>query len=307
MRLRRELLSSAGSRPALETSRASSSPSRSPSSFSPRTRTGISAGSSGGSPRAATRSSSRRMLPGLLSLAALGEVNLVGRDELGVTAVERLRPIRVDDAFRVMCEFDAERSELFLSRATILVEGMTEKISPAVRVPSARPSTPTVSRSRSSSAAARPTCRSSSRSADEPGFRSSSSMTATFGRSCEPLEDDLRLNALIRKLAGARRTVVLDPDFEARSRVSRERAQAGTRLVPAGARAARRAAGAARARRTARAQVRGTRVSRRTADPTRGTSGRSRRSRHRLLRRAGDRHPRRARPSPPRTRDGLPG
>ena len=28
-----------------------------------------------------------------------------------------------------MCEFDAERSELFLSRAAILVEGMTEKIS----------------------------------------------------------------------------------------------------------------------------------------------------------------------------------
>src|SRR4029450_3327016 len=54
--------------------------------------------------------------------------NLVSRDGLGVTAVERLRPVRVDDAFRVMCEFDAERSELFLSRAAILVEGMTEKI-----------------------------------------------------------------------------------------------------------------------------------------------------------------------------------
>ena len=66
--------------------------------------------------------------PGLLSVAALEEVNLVTRDELGVTAVERLRPIDVDDAFRVICEFDAERSELFLSRAAILVEGMTEKI-----------------------------------------------------------------------------------------------------------------------------------------------------------------------------------
>ena len=67
--------------------------------------------------------------PGLLSIAALDEVNLVTRDdELGVTAVERLPPIDVDDAFKVMCEFDAERSELFLSRAVILVEGMTEKI-----------------------------------------------------------------------------------------------------------------------------------------------------------------------------------
>ena len=66
--------------------------------------------------------------PGLLSVAALEEVNLVARDELGVTTVERLRAIDVDDAFRVMCEFDAERSELFFSRAAILVEGMTEKI-----------------------------------------------------------------------------------------------------------------------------------------------------------------------------------
>src|SRR3954469_14484486 len=66
--------------------------------------------------------------PGLLSVAALEEVNLVTRDDLGVTAVERLRPIDVDDTFRAMSEFDAERSELFLSRAAILVEGMTEKV-----------------------------------------------------------------------------------------------------------------------------------------------------------------------------------
>ena len=45
-----------------------------------------------------------------------------------MTTVERLGPIDVEDAFRVMCEFDAERSELFFSRAAILVEGMTEKI-----------------------------------------------------------------------------------------------------------------------------------------------------------------------------------
>ena len=77
--------------------------------------------------------------PGLLSVAALEEVNLVSRDELGVTAVERLRPIDVDDAFRVMCEFDAERAELFFSRAAILVEGMTEKIALPVRLPRARP------------------------------------------------------------------------------------------------------------------------------------------------------------------------
>ncbi len=30
----------------------------------------------------------------------------------------------------------------------------------------------------------------------------------------EPLEDEVKLNALIRRLAGARRTIVLEPDFE---------------------------------------------------------------------------------------------
>ena len=39
-------------------------------------------------------------------------------------------------------------------------------------------------------------------------------MTAISGRAREPLEDNLELNALIRRLAGARRTVVLEPDFE---------------------------------------------------------------------------------------------
>ena len=66
--------------------------------------------------------------PGLLNVAALEEVHLVSRDEAGVTTVDRLRPIDVDDTFRVMCEFDAERAELLFSRAAILVEGMTEKM-----------------------------------------------------------------------------------------------------------------------------------------------------------------------------------
>lgn len=151
--------------------------------------------------------------PGLLSVAALEDVNIVTRDELGVTAVERLRPIDVDDTFRVSCECDAERSELFLSRAAILVEGLTEKISfPLV-------------------------FRALGRDAD----REQISIVACGGKAnlplfveiCkraripyvvvhdsdvrpgrEPLAAELRLNALIRKRAGARRTIVLEPDFE---------------------------------------------------------------------------------------------
>jgi hypothetical protein len=146
-------------------------------------------------------------------VAALDEVNLVTRDELGVTAVERLNPIDVDDTFRVTCEVDAERAELFLSRAAILVEGLTEKIAfPLV-------------------------FHALGRDAD----REQISIVACGGKSnlplfveiCrrahipyvvvhdsdrrpgrEPLEAELKLNALIRRRAGARRTIVLEPDFE---------------------------------------------------------------------------------------------
>jgi hypothetical protein len=72
--------------------------------------------------------------PGLLSVATLDEINLVTRDELCVTAVERLRSIDVDD------------SELRPDR--------------------------------------------------------------------DPLESDLKLNALIRRRAGVRRTIAVEPDFE---------------------------------------------------------------------------------------------
>lgn len=65
--------------------------------------------------------------PGLLNVSRLEEIHLVSRDREGVTAVEHLRPLDTDDEFRALCEFDAERSELFFSRAAVLVEGMSEK------------------------------------------------------------------------------------------------------------------------------------------------------------------------------------
>ena len=151
--------------------------------------------------------------PGLLSLAALDEVNLVTRDELGVTAVERLRPIRVDDAFRVMCEFDAERSELFFSRAAILVEGMTEKISlPFVfRALGHDPDGEQISIVECGGKTNMPLFIEICRRARVPFVVVHDS---DLRPEREPLEDNLRLNALIRRLAGPRRTVVLEPDFE---------------------------------------------------------------------------------------------
>ena len=151
--------------------------------------------------------------PGLLNVAALDEVNLVSRDESGVTAVERLRPIDVDDTFRALCEFDAERSELFFARAVILVEGMTEKMA-----------FPFVFHALGHDADREQI------SIVECGGKSNLPLFVEICRRAhipyvvvhdsdmrpdrEPVESEVRLNALIRRKAGARRTIVLEPDFE---------------------------------------------------------------------------------------------
>ena len=44
------------------------------------------------------------------------------------THIVQPEPLEADEAFRVVSEFDAERSELFLARSAILVEGRTEKL-----------------------------------------------------------------------------------------------------------------------------------------------------------------------------------
>jgi predicted ATP-dependent endonuclease of OLD family len=151
--------------------------------------------------------------PGLLNVAALEEVNLVSRDELGVTAIERLRPVRVDDTFRAMCEFDAERAELFFSRAAVLVEGMTEKMA-----------LPFVFHALGHDADREQI------SIVECGGKANIPMFVEICRRAhipyvvlhdsdmhpdrEPIDAEVRLNALIRRRAGARRTIVLDPDYE---------------------------------------------------------------------------------------------
>jgi putative ATP-dependent endonuclease of the OLD family len=151
--------------------------------------------------------------PGLLNVAALEEVNLVARDELGVTTVEQLQSIEVDDAFRVLCEFDAERSELFLSRAAILVEGMTEKIAlPFVfHALGHDPDREQISIVECGGKSNLPLFVEICRRARVPWVVVHDSDMRP-GR--EPNPGEVRLNALIRRHAGAARTVVLEPDFE---------------------------------------------------------------------------------------------
>jgi len=66
--------------------------------------------------------------PSFLNVARLEELALVQRHPYSGTSVLQPAPISPDDDFRVLTEFDAERSELFLARAALLVEGQTEKL-----------------------------------------------------------------------------------------------------------------------------------------------------------------------------------
>jgi predicted ATP-dependent endonuclease of OLD family len=152
--------------------------------------------------------------PALLGITELDEVNVVRRDELGVTTVERLLPVDVDAGFRVMCEFDAERSEIFLSRAAILVEGMTEKIAfPFVfQALGHDHDRDQISIVECGGKANLPLFVEICRRARVPWVVVHDS---DLKPNRESLDADMRLNALIRRTAGARRTVVLDPDFEA--------------------------------------------------------------------------------------------
>jgi predicted ATP-dependent endonuclease of OLD family len=151
--------------------------------------------------------------PGLLNVAALEEVNLVRRDAEGVTAVEQLRPINVDDTFRAMSEFDAERAELFFSRAAILVEGLTEKLAfPFVfRTLGHDPDREQISIVECGGKPNLPLFAEICRHARVPYVVVHDSDMRP-GR--QPVESEVKLNALIRRRAGARRTIVLDPDFE---------------------------------------------------------------------------------------------
>jgi hypothetical protein len=66
--------------------------------------------------------------PAFLNVARLHELALVERHPRRGTQVFQPRRAAPGEALRVLSEFDAERSELFLARAAVLVEGRTEKL-----------------------------------------------------------------------------------------------------------------------------------------------------------------------------------
>lgn len=66
--------------------------------------------------------------PVFLNVGRLEELALVEHASRGGTRVTQPRPLGADESFRALSELDAERGELLLARAVLLVEGRTEKL-----------------------------------------------------------------------------------------------------------------------------------------------------------------------------------
>jgi predicted ATP-dependent endonuclease of OLD family len=66
--------------------------------------------------------------PFFLGVDRIEELVLVRHDDRTGTTLLQPQPIEQEKAFRVFAELDAERAEVFLSRAVMLVEGRTEKL-----------------------------------------------------------------------------------------------------------------------------------------------------------------------------------
>ncbi|HKF92363.1 MAG TPA: TOPRIM nucleotidyl transferase/hydrolase domain-containing protein [Acidimicrobiia bacterium] len=151
--------------------------------------------------------------PAFLNVARLDELVFVERLPTRGTRALQPEPVSSDEDFRVMTEFDAARSELFLAQAVVLVEGLTEKLvlpfvfsalghdvdREAISIVECggKPNLPLFAR----------ICRATG----IPFVVVHDSDRKSSGR-LAPAER--ALNALIAETAGADRVVVLDPDFE---------------------------------------------------------------------------------------------
>jgi predicted ATP-dependent endonuclease of OLD family len=152
--------------------------------------------------------------PAFLNVTRLDELVFVERlPETGTRALQP-EPVSADEDFRVMTEFDAGRSELFLARAVVLVEGLTEKLvlpfvfsalgydvdreAISIIECGGKPNIPLFAR----------ICRATG----IPFLVLHDSDRKASGRL---VAAERALNALIAETAGVDRVVVLDPDFEA--------------------------------------------------------------------------------------------
>lgn len=152
--------------------------------------------------------------PAFLNVARLEELALVEHDREAGTRIVQPQALPADEGFRALSEFDAERSELFLARAALLVEGRTEKLvfplvfralghdadREAISIVDCGGKPNIALFARICNAASVP-------------YVAVHDRDAPAGR--EPIVAERVVNSLIAEVAGDGRTVVLEPDFEA--------------------------------------------------------------------------------------------
>jgi predicted ATPase len=151
--------------------------------------------------------------PSFLNVGRLEELALVDYGPDAGTSVTQPKPLPADAGFRALSELDAERGELFLASAVMLVEGRTEKLTfplifralghdhdrEAITIVDCggKPNIPLFIQ----------ICQ-----AAHIPFLAVHDRDAPPGRS--PSRSEATLNAEIARLAGPHRTVELAPDFE---------------------------------------------------------------------------------------------
>jgi hypothetical protein len=152
--------------------------------------------------------------PAFLNVTRLDDLVFVEREpERGTLALQH-EPVTPDADFRLLSEFDAERSELFLARAAVLVEGQTEKlVLPFVfRSLGHDADREAISIIECGGKSGIPFFARICRTVGLP-FVAVHDRDAAPGRA--PIQAERALNELIAEVAGHERTIVLEPDFEA--------------------------------------------------------------------------------------------
>jgi hypothetical protein len=149
-----------------------------------------------------------------LSVARLEELALVRHTRRTGTTLAQPSPLSNRESFRAFAEFDAERAELFLSRAALLVEGRTEKLAfpfvfEALGYDADREAVAIVD------CGGKGNLPFFARICNECGipYVVVHDRDAPLGR--RPVESEQVVNRRIVETAGRRRTVQLVPDFEA--------------------------------------------------------------------------------------------
>jgi predicted ATPase len=148
-----------------------------------------------------------------LSVAHLEELALVRHVDGEGTILCQPSALPTDESFRALTEFDAERSEVFLARAALLVEGITEKLAfpfvfEALGYDADREAIAIIE------CGGKANIPLFARICTECGIPFVIVHDRDAPRGEQPNESELATNASLVQMAGRSRTVTLVPDFE---------------------------------------------------------------------------------------------